>query len=150
MKAVLKSSLQGGESGTSTVPGLRTRTRASSTRGQSHKHVILLQPLYSFYINIIIHPLHWDLHSSMTITVPEAFQFCWSNSAFLRELVFLASLTAAWFWGWQCLSVCQAVHNFGLDWNTSTSIKLDCCKFSEVFVARWWILFTVVIPWLFL
>uniref|UniRef100_A0A3P8T200 Formin homology 2 domain containing 3 n=1 Tax=Amphiprion percula TaxID=161767 RepID=A0A3P8T200_AMPPE len=33
MKAVLKSSLQGGESGTSTVPGLRTRTRASSTRG---------------------------------------------------------------------------------------------------------------------
>uniref|UniRef100_A0A4W6D313 Formin homology 2 domain containing 3 n=1 Tax=Lates calcarifer TaxID=8187 RepID=A0A4W6D313_LATCA len=29
MKAVLKSSLQGGESGTSTVPGLRTRTRAS-------------------------------------------------------------------------------------------------------------------------
>lgn len=41
MKAVLKSSLQGGESGTSTVPGLRTRTRASSTKGQSHKHVIL-------------------------------------------------------------------------------------------------------------
>lgn len=35
MKAVLKSSLQGGESGTSTVPGLRTRTRASSVRGQS-------------------------------------------------------------------------------------------------------------------
>ncbi|XP_030606600.1 FH1/FH2 domain-containing protein 3 isoform X2 [Archocentrus centrarchus] len=34
MKAVLKSSLQGGESGTSTVPGLRTRTRASSTRGR--------------------------------------------------------------------------------------------------------------------
>ncbi|XP_078109281.1 LOW QUALITY PROTEIN: FH1/FH2 domain-containing protein 3 [Sander vitreus] len=33
MKAVLKSSLQGGESVTSTVPGLRTRTRASSTRG---------------------------------------------------------------------------------------------------------------------
>lgn len=33
MKAVLKSSLQGGESGASTVPGLRTRTRASSTRG---------------------------------------------------------------------------------------------------------------------
>ncbi|XP_032374180.1 FH1/FH2 domain-containing protein 3 isoform X6 [Etheostoma spectabile] len=33
MKAVLKSSLQGGESTTSTVPGLRTRTRASSTRG---------------------------------------------------------------------------------------------------------------------
>ncbi|KAM7383628.1 hypothetical protein PAMP_003263 [Pampus punctatissimus] len=32
MKAVLKSSLQGGESGASTVPGLRTRTRASSTR----------------------------------------------------------------------------------------------------------------------
>uniref|UniRef100_A0A3Q4HL32 Formin homology 2 domain containing 3 n=1 Tax=Neolamprologus brichardi TaxID=32507 RepID=A0A3Q4HL32_NEOBR len=29
MKAVLKCSLQGGESGTSTVPGLRTRTRAS-------------------------------------------------------------------------------------------------------------------------
>uniref|UniRef100_A0A671UE26 Formin homology 2 domain containing 3 n=1 Tax=Sparus aurata TaxID=8175 RepID=A0A671UE26_SPAAU len=29
MKAVLKSSLQGGESGTSMVPGLRTRTRAS-------------------------------------------------------------------------------------------------------------------------
>uniref|UniRef100_A0A3B4G9Y1 FH1/FH2 domain-containing protein 3-like n=1 Tax=Pundamilia nyererei TaxID=303518 RepID=A0A3B4G9Y1_9CICH len=34
MKAVLKSSLQGGESGSSTVPGLRTRTRASSTRGR--------------------------------------------------------------------------------------------------------------------
>lgn len=34
MKAVLKSSLQGGESGTSTVPGLRTRTRASSSRGR--------------------------------------------------------------------------------------------------------------------
>nr|XP_040022364.1 FH1/FH2 domain-containing protein 3 isoform X3 [Gasterosteus aculeatus aculeatus] len=33
MKAVLKSSLQGGESVASTVPGLRTRTRASSTRG---------------------------------------------------------------------------------------------------------------------
>ncbi|XP_031154826.1 FH1/FH2 domain-containing protein 3 isoform X2 [Sander lucioperca] len=33
MKAVLKSSLQIGESATSTVPGLRTRTRASSTRG---------------------------------------------------------------------------------------------------------------------
>ncbi|KAM8870832.1 FH1/FH2 domain-containing protein 3 isoform 2-T2 [Spinachia spinachia] len=33
MKAILKSSLQGGESVTSTVPGLRTRTRASSTRG---------------------------------------------------------------------------------------------------------------------
>ncbi|XP_040022362.2 FH1/FH2 domain-containing protein 3 isoform X2 [Gasterosteus aculeatus] len=33
MKAVLKSSLQGGESVVSTVPGLRTRTRASSTRG---------------------------------------------------------------------------------------------------------------------
>uniref|UniRef100_A0A3P8NEQ0 Formin homology 2 domain containing 3b n=1 Tax=Astatotilapia calliptera TaxID=8154 RepID=A0A3P8NEQ0_ASTCA len=35
MKAVLKSSLQSGESGSSTVPGLRTRTRASSTRGSS-------------------------------------------------------------------------------------------------------------------
>ncbi|XP_067365757.1 FH1/FH2 domain-containing protein 3 isoform X6 [Channa argus] len=34
MKAVLKSSLQGGESGTSTIPGLRTRTRASNTRGR--------------------------------------------------------------------------------------------------------------------
>ncbi|XP_075965352.1 FH1/FH2 domain-containing protein 3 isoform X2 [Anarhichas minor] len=34
MKAILKSSLQGGESATSTVPGLRTRTRASSTRGR--------------------------------------------------------------------------------------------------------------------
>ncbi|XP_028983824.1 FH1/FH2 domain-containing protein 3 isoform X4 [Betta splendens] len=34
MKAVLKSSLQGGESGTSTVPGLRTRTRGSSIRGR--------------------------------------------------------------------------------------------------------------------
>ncbi|XP_037639938.1 FH1/FH2 domain-containing protein 3 isoform X1 [Sebastes umbrosus] len=34
MKAVLKSSLQGGESPTSTVPGLRSRTRASSTRGR--------------------------------------------------------------------------------------------------------------------
>ncbi|XP_004541578.2 FH1/FH2 domain-containing protein 3 isoform X3 [Maylandia zebra] len=34
MKAVLKSSLQSGESGSSTVPGLRTRTRASSTRGR--------------------------------------------------------------------------------------------------------------------
>ncbi|XP_070768110.1 FH1/FH2 domain-containing protein 3 [Enoplosus armatus] len=33
MKAVLKSSPQSGGSGTSTVPGLRTRTRASSTRG---------------------------------------------------------------------------------------------------------------------
>lgn len=57
MKAVLKSSLQGGESVTSTVPGLRTRTRASSSRGQSHKHVTLLQPLHSFYI-VIIHPVH--------------------------------------------------------------------------------------------
>ncbi|XP_047455684.1 FH1/FH2 domain-containing protein 3 isoform X5 [Mugil cephalus] len=35
MKAVLKTSLQGGESGASTVPGLRTRTRASSTRGRT-------------------------------------------------------------------------------------------------------------------
>ncbi|XP_062278467.1 FH1/FH2 domain-containing protein 3 [Scomber scombrus] len=34
MKAVLKSSLQCGESGVSTVPGLRTRTRASSARGR--------------------------------------------------------------------------------------------------------------------
>ncbi|XP_029927523.1 FH1/FH2 domain-containing protein 3 isoform X1 [Myripristis murdjan] len=34
MKAVLRSNLQGGDSGTSTVPGLRTRTRASSTRGR--------------------------------------------------------------------------------------------------------------------
>ncbi|XP_074540362.1 FH1/FH2 domain-containing protein 3 isoform X2 [Halichoeres trimaculatus] len=34
MKAVLKSSPPGGEGGTSTVPGLRTRTRASSTRGR--------------------------------------------------------------------------------------------------------------------
>ncbi|XP_038567625.1 FH1/FH2 domain-containing protein 3 isoform X4 [Micropterus salmoides] len=34
MKAVLKSSPKGGDSGTSTVPGLRTRTRASSTRGR--------------------------------------------------------------------------------------------------------------------
>ncbi|XP_059195265.1 FH1/FH2 domain-containing protein 3 [Centropristis striata] len=34
MKAVLKSSLQPGDSGPSTVPGLRTRTRASSTRGR--------------------------------------------------------------------------------------------------------------------
>ncbi|XP_070691720.1 FH1/FH2 domain-containing protein 3 [Pempheris klunzingeri] len=34
MKAVLKSSLQGGESAASTVPGLRTRTRASGTRGR--------------------------------------------------------------------------------------------------------------------
>lgn len=41
MKAVLKSSLHSGESGTSTVPGLRTRTRAGSTRGQAHEHVIL-------------------------------------------------------------------------------------------------------------
>uniref|UniRef100_UPI0037E82742 FH1/FH2 domain-containing protein 3 isoform X2 n=1 Tax=Semicossyphus pulcher TaxID=241346 RepID=UPI0037E82742 len=34
MKAMLKSSPLGGESGTSTVPGLRTRTRASGTRGR--------------------------------------------------------------------------------------------------------------------
>ncbi|XP_065814068.1 FH1/FH2 domain-containing protein 3 isoform X2 [Labrus bergylta] len=34
MKAVLKSGVLGGESGASTVPGLRTRTRASSTRGR--------------------------------------------------------------------------------------------------------------------
>ncbi|KAK2844444.1 hypothetical protein Q5P01_011103 [Channa striata] len=34
MKAVLKTSLQGGESATSTIPGLRTRTRASNTRGR--------------------------------------------------------------------------------------------------------------------
>ncbi|XP_068425429.1 FH1/FH2 domain-containing protein 3 isoform X2 [Clinocottus analis] len=34
MKAILKSSLQGGECAASTVPGLRTRTRASSTRGR--------------------------------------------------------------------------------------------------------------------
>ncbi|KAM9310723.1 FH1/FH2 domain-containing protein 3 [Pholidichthys leucotaenia] len=34
MKAVLKSSLHGGDSGASTVPGLRTRTRAGSTRGR--------------------------------------------------------------------------------------------------------------------
>lgn len=33
MKAVLRSGLREGESGTSTVPGLRTRTRAGSTRG---------------------------------------------------------------------------------------------------------------------
>ncbi|KAM4581473.1 FH1/FH2 domain-containing protein 3 isoform 4-T4 [Odontesthes bonariensis] len=35
MKAVLKSNSQGGESGTSTVPGLRTRSRASITRGRA-------------------------------------------------------------------------------------------------------------------
>lgn len=35
MKAVLKSSLHGGDSGTSTVPGHRSRTRASNTRGLS-------------------------------------------------------------------------------------------------------------------
>lgn len=35
MKAVLKSSLHGGDSGASTVPGHRTRTRASSSRGPS-------------------------------------------------------------------------------------------------------------------
>ncbi|XP_072250545.1 FH1/FH2 domain-containing protein 3 isoform X2 [Leuresthes tenuis] len=35
MKAILKSNSQGGESGTSTVPGLRTRTRASITRGRA-------------------------------------------------------------------------------------------------------------------
>ncbi|XP_069393088.1 FH1/FH2 domain-containing protein 3 isoform X6 [Paralichthys olivaceus] len=34
MKAVLKSSLSDGGSGTSTVPGLRTRTRAASVRGR--------------------------------------------------------------------------------------------------------------------
>ncbi|CAJ1061694.1 FH1/FH2 domain-containing protein 3 isoform X2 [Xyrichtys novacula] len=34
MKAVLKSGPLGGDGGTSTVPGLRTRTRASSTRGR--------------------------------------------------------------------------------------------------------------------
>ncbi|XP_029361112.1 FH1/FH2 domain-containing protein 3 isoform X1 [Echeneis naucrates] len=34
MKAVLKSSLHCGENGTSTVPGLRARTRAGSTRGR--------------------------------------------------------------------------------------------------------------------
>ncbi|KAM9724168.1 FH1/FH2 domain-containing protein 3 isoform 4-T4 [Menidia menidia] len=34
MKAVLKSNSPGGESGTSAVPGLRTRTRASSGRGR--------------------------------------------------------------------------------------------------------------------
>lgn len=35
MKAVLKSSLHGGDSGTSTVPGHRSRIRASNTRGLS-------------------------------------------------------------------------------------------------------------------
>ncbi|XP_058502654.1 FH1/FH2 domain-containing protein 3 isoform X3 [Solea solea] len=35
MKAVLKSSLQCGEGSTSTVPGLRTRTRAGSARGRA-------------------------------------------------------------------------------------------------------------------
>ncbi|XP_047189234.1 FH1/FH2 domain-containing protein 3 isoform X2 [Scophthalmus maximus] len=35
MKAVLTSSLQDSESGTSTVPGLRTRTRAGSNRGRA-------------------------------------------------------------------------------------------------------------------
>lgn len=35
MKAVLKSSLHAGDSGASTVPGHRTRTRASSSRGPS-------------------------------------------------------------------------------------------------------------------
>lgn len=48
MKAVLKSSSQGGESVTSTVPGLRTRTRASGTRGQSQKHAALLQNPHNF------------------------------------------------------------------------------------------------------
>lgn len=33
MKAVLKSGLREGDSGTSTVPGLRTRTRAGNARG---------------------------------------------------------------------------------------------------------------------
>lgn len=35
MKAVLKSGLREGDSGTSTVPGLRTRTRAGNARGAS-------------------------------------------------------------------------------------------------------------------
>lgn len=35
MKAVLKSGLREGESGTSTVPGLRTRTRAGNAKGPS-------------------------------------------------------------------------------------------------------------------
>lgn len=35
MKAVLKSGLRVGDSGTSTVPGLRTRTRAGNSRGRS-------------------------------------------------------------------------------------------------------------------
>lgn len=39
MKAVLKSIPQDGESGASTVPGVRTRTRASTIRGQSHEQI---------------------------------------------------------------------------------------------------------------
>lgn len=35
MKAVLKSGLRVGDSGTSTLPGLRMRTRASNSRGRS-------------------------------------------------------------------------------------------------------------------
>lgn len=61
MKAVLKSSLQGGESGVSTVPGLRTRTRASSARGQPYQHIIL----YTCYI----YPEPWDLFSSLHLKV---------------------------------------------------------------------------------
>lgn len=72
MKAVLKSSLQGGESGTSTVPGLRTRTRASSTRGQSHYHVTLPQLWHHHPITALRFAFFW--HSSgFTEVTPDTF-----------------------------------------------------------------------------
>lgn len=49
MKAVLKGSLQGGDSGASVVPGLRTRTRAS--RGGSS---LSLFHIFAFYFFVFI------------------------------------------------------------------------------------------------
>lgn len=49
MKAVLKSSLRVGDSGTSTVPGLRTRTRAGNSRGKSTPSASCYQRRSEFY-----------------------------------------------------------------------------------------------------
>lgn len=52
MKAVLKGSLQGGDSGASVVPGLRTRTRAS--RGGSSLSLFHIFAFYFFVFIIIL------------------------------------------------------------------------------------------------
>lgn len=57
MKAVLKSSLLGDDSGASTVPGHRSRTRASSTRGPSYWHHLLSEPCKEL-VGLLLSPIY--------------------------------------------------------------------------------------------